>query len=261
MKQLLVVFALLSFVPEKLSAQEKQLVITYKFEQKHLRLGGKNNSVILKSNRPTYNVKVYSFGNVSIRETEPNIFINNDTIYNYIKVDNGKALMLEPVFLVGSAEFGIGYKNLLKEPLNLFGWKLNKRSKTILGYQCNEASCTFRGRDYVAYFTREIPFKTAPWKFHGLPGVVLEVYSTDEFCKWTAESLEIKTYKKEIDLPYDGLEIVHLELYINMLKEKKRQLIEISKKNRLNHPKAQSYHNTVQGILTLPNTIEIFDLE
>ena len=30
-------------------------------------------------------------------------------------------------------------------------WKLENGSKTIIGYQCKKASCTFRGRKYTAW--------------------------------------------------------------------------------------------------------------
>ena len=33
-----------------------------------------------------------------------------------------------------------------------------KESKKILGYNCNLAKTKFRGREYFAYFTTELPF-------------------------------------------------------------------------------------------------------
>ncbi|WP_421919148.1 GLPGLI family protein [Marinifilum sp.] len=103
-------------------------------------------------------------------------------------------------------------------------------TKKILSYKCFKATCSFRGRDYVAYFTKDIPFKAAPWKFHGLRGVMLEVYSTDEYCNWVAESIEIRPFKKEIELPFYGIDIVDLKKYIKVLKAKKQFIIEYHKR-------------------------------
>jgi len=78
----------------------------------------------------------------------------------------------------------------LSEKLNNMTWELTGRSKKILNYACDEAKTTFRGRNYIAYFTTNLPFKSAPWKFHGLPGVMLEVYSTDKKVKMTVNTLK-----------------------------------------------------------------------
>ena len=56
-----------------------------------------------------------------------------------------------------------------------FKWKILSKSKVIMGYNCQCATTTFRGRDYEAWFTADIPLSCGPWKFHGLPGLILEV--------------------------------------------------------------------------------------
>jgi GLPGLI family protein len=91
----------------------------------------------------------------------------------------------------------------IKEDLNLFDWKLGGNKKEILGYTCNDAKCHFRGRDYVAWFTVDLPFKAAPWKFHGLPGVILQVYTTDKFVDMEAISVAVKE-GPAIKNPYKG---------------------------------------------------------
>lgn len=54
-------------------------------------------------------------------------------------------------------------------------WNLNEDTMAILGYVCQKAETTFRGRQYIAWFTPEIPIQDGPWKLYGLPGLILKV--------------------------------------------------------------------------------------
>jgi len=40
---------------------------------------------------------------------------------------------------------------------------------TVAGYVCQKATCLFRGRDYTAWFSNDIPISNGPWKFGGFP--------------------------------------------------------------------------------------------
>lgn len=53
-------------------------------------------------------------------------------------------------------------------------WQLLSDTMTILSYPCQKAVCHFKGRDYEAWFTPEIPRNEGPWKLHGLPGLILK---------------------------------------------------------------------------------------
>jgi GLPGLI family protein len=64
------------------------------------------------------------------------------------------------------------------EPLPKQDWKIGTATKKILGYDCTEATCSYRGRDYVAWFTTAIPLKDGPWMFGGLPGLILAIHDT-----------------------------------------------------------------------------------
>lgn len=64
---------------------------------------------------------------------------------------------------------------LYDEPLDLMDWKMSFGTKEILGYPCFKAECDFRGRHWTAWFTMQIPVKDGPWKFGGLPGLILEM--------------------------------------------------------------------------------------
>ena len=118
-----------------------------------------------------------------------------DTVYSYTHVYKdyvSNNMKFEDMMPNGAPVF-------VEEQMNLINWKLGKEEKEIMGYQCREARCTFRGRDYIAYFTTELPFKAAPWKFHGLPGVVLQVESTDEFLYLEAKTVRIQDAKEIVN--------------------------------------------------------------
>lgn len=70
----------------------------------------------------------------------------------------------------------IGMDHLLyTEPLPAIDWELTDGERTILGYACRRARCTFRGRSYEAWYAPEIAVSGGPWKFGGLPGLILAV--------------------------------------------------------------------------------------
>jgi len=54
-------------------------------------------------------------------------------------------------------------------------WTLIPGTNIIGGYPCQKAKCTFRGREYIAWYSISLPFNIGPWKFTGLPGAILEI--------------------------------------------------------------------------------------
>ncbi|RRJ88030.1 GLPGLI family protein [Paenimyroides tangerinum] len=61
-------------------------------------------------------------------------------------------------------------------------WELVNETKLIEGFQCNLAKTEIRGRSWEVWYTSEIPIPYGPWKFYGLPGlIVLASESKDEF--------------------------------------------------------------------------------
>ncbi len=76
------------------------------------------------------------------------------------------------------------------EPWPLMQWTLESEKQTICGYQCQRATCHWRGRDYEAWFTSAIPMKSGPWKFGGLPGLIMKIYDTKHLYTWEAVSVE-----------------------------------------------------------------------
>lgn len=77
------------------------------------------------------------------------------------------------------------------EPTELPEWSIGTETKEILGYDCIKATASYRGREWTAWFTPEIPISEGPWKLAGLPGLVLEAY--DKHSDYRFVATQIKT--------------------------------------------------------------------
>lgn len=51
---------------------------------------------------------------------------------------------------------------------------MTDEKKDIIGFVCTKATCEFRGRNWTVWFTTELPVSDGPWKFNGLPGLILK---------------------------------------------------------------------------------------
>ncbi len=69
-------------------------------------------------------------------------------------------------------------------------WTMYDDEIQLLGYTAKKATTTFRGRNYTAYFTLDIPINDGPWKLFGLPGLILKAETNDEILKFEAIGLE-----------------------------------------------------------------------
>lgn len=73
---------------------------------------------------------------------------------------------------------------------------------TIIGYECSKATTEFAGRKYTAWFATEIPLPFGPYKFGGLPGLILRIEDSEKQFVWQAEGLE-KSSAPVNDYSYD----------------------------------------------------------
>lgn len=63
---------------------------------------------------------------------------------------------------------------LVSQKINL-KWHLENNFDTILGYRVQNATTDFAGRKWSAWFAKEIPIQDGPYKFRGLPGLILKI--------------------------------------------------------------------------------------
>ncbi|MBE4950821.1 GLPGLI family protein [Chryseobacterium culicis] len=108
-------------------------------------------------------------------------------------------------------------------------WKISDSTKTCGSYPVQKAVTEFGGRNWVAWFTQDIPIPYGPYKFNGLPGLIMELYdSKKEYYFKLIRSEKIpEDYKRvtlqnsisrAIPVDYTKLNKLKLELYDNPFK-------------------------------------------
>lgn len=76
------------------------------------------------------------------------------------------------------------------DSMGLFIWQIAADTQTVEGYFCQKAECHFRGRDYTAWFTYQIPISNGPLKFGGLPGLICKLYDNTKRFTYSLISFE-----------------------------------------------------------------------
>lgn len=56
-----------------------------------------------------------------------------------------------------------------------FTWTLHPEYISVLNYKAQKATTEYGGRKWIAWFAENIPFQDGPYKFKGLPGLILKI--------------------------------------------------------------------------------------
>ncbi|WP_312824776.1 GLPGLI family protein [Epilithonimonas sp.] len=72
-------------------------------------------------------------------------------------------------------------------------WEITNEQEKILGYLAQKATTFFAGRQWTAWFTTEISIPDGPYKFHGLPGLILKI--VDETQTHSFDIISVKNQK------------------------------------------------------------------
>ena len=75
---------------------------------------------------------------------------------------------------------------MYKEKLHPIQWSLGNETDTVCGYVCKKATGEYGGRKWVVWYSPEIPTTYGPWKFCGLPGLVMLAHDTENIHRFEA---------------------------------------------------------------------------
>lgn len=104
-------------------------------------------------------------------------------------------------------------------------WKITEETDSVFGYPCIKAIVGYAGRKYTAWFTPEIPVNDGPWKFNGLPGLILKVSDDDNLFQYLAIGLEqygenVEIVKDKVD--YEKPSLANFNKFVSNEKSKNR---------------------------------------
>src|SRR5574343_459281 len=121
-------------------------------------------------------------GNVNFNMKASEQKLNNKVIKNYAR---------NKTILNTRIEMDM-YKVLEDRALTL---KISPEKKKIGEFDAQKATTEFAGRKWTAWFTEEVPFSDGPYKFKGLPGLIVKIEDTTQ-----SHVLELKASTKYVPL-------------------------------------------------------------
>ena len=75
-----------------------------------------------------------------------------------------------------------------------FPWRITPAKKTIAGHECQQAYTAFGGRMWEAWFARDIAASDGPYKFYGLPGLILQIRDTHDHYVFSLLCLDVNPF-------------------------------------------------------------------
>ena len=79
-----------------------------------------------------------------------------------------------------------GYEDEIK-----FDWKILSDKEKIGEYNTQKATTEYGGRKWTAWFSADMPFQDGPYRFYGLPGLIVKIEDSEKNYSW-----ELKGNKK-----------------------------------------------------------------
>lgn len=174
MKKIIFAFLLLTFI---LNGQSKNVYVEYDHsaiythKNSEILIADKNNAIYI-INELKVETKAEGVDGengykiISKAGIKPQTFYKNRD-FNYINYNDYIFDESEEYFIIDSIP-KLEWKLIPDEILN------------IKGYPCYKAKLQFRGSNLTAYYTMDIPVSFGPWKFDGLPGLILKISSDDD---------------------------------------------------------------------------------
>ena len=91
-----------------------------------------------------------------------------------------------------------------------FNWQITNEKQKIGDYEAQKATTEYGGRKWTAWFTEAIPFPDGPYKFSGLPGLIVKIEDADKNYSWVLtankklKEFEELSYSEKLQAQFGG---------------------------------------------------------
>lgn len=149
---------------------------------------------------------------------------------------------------------GKGFR--VKEKMNMKWEMLAKKDTIILGYKCQKALTRYAGRTYFAWYTPNIPINEGPYKFHGLPGLIVKIY--DKKKQHDFELTSLKTLKYDCPIYYNNISYIDTPAqdYARVLQSHINSLLGRIQSNSIGISNEEQKARSIQKVKATNNFIE-----
>lgn len=140
------------------------------------------------------------------RQQDSVIFFHNPDLSNRTSYGGGiiakpinkfsyKIIKEDRMIKVYDSAFGLNLngKDILyvyEEPLDSLPWQIKEDTLHFANWICQRAELEYGGRRWTAWFAPDVPVFDGPYKFAGLPGLIIKITDEKEF--WDFELLSLK---------------------------------------------------------------------
>lgn len=97
--------------------------------------------------------------------------------FKITKIDGNDTIFVKDVIDTDVFQYATSKKEL--------NWQITDSLKVINGYESYQATCNYHGREWIVWFTPNIPFNDGPWVFCDLPGLIIEAHDKDNLFSFT----------------------------------------------------------------------------
>ena len=180
--KLKVLFLIAIFFVIHLSAQGNRFIYEYHSRKDSTRTDSLKKEFV---NLDILPAKSYFYGQANFAsDSADNVSIakqRNVTLGNYSITSNIEDWNIDYVVEKSYPDFKINWFTALQDTdLNVeekteIKWNILPETAKIENYNCQRATTKFGGRTWEAWFSKDLPFPDGPYKFHGLPGLIVKL--------------------------------------------------------------------------------------
>ncbi|THV59959.1 GLPGLI family protein [Chryseobacterium candidae] len=113
---------------------------------------------------------------------------------------------------------------IYKEDIKL-NWEIKPEKKKIGEYKTQKAICNYGGRKWEAWFSTDFPFQDGPYKFFGLPGLIIKINDYNNDYTWVlVGNKKVDNYNEKTRIEESTKNIIPIskEKYIKIYKDYKK---------------------------------------